>query len=304
MHSTLNSINPTIGLTELSDPLVSVIIPYYRQERFLAETLQSVKQQSYPRVEIIVVDDGSPLPASSILQEDADLLVLRTENHGCPTARNFGFRQSSGEYLLFLDSDDLLPPGAVEAHVKALREHPAAALSFGAQRIIDEDGKMMCPPHVCRPRKDYFLKLLEGNPIGCPGAAMIRRDAFIEAGLFDESLRIVEDYPLYLRLARRHPFVRQSSCVVDYRFHRNSLSQDKERMLKGVLDALDRFEAEAKLTPRQRRSLRYGRRRWVHEFRPSKTFTYRLHGVYYSFHAMLGVPLRSYFSPHNSETSG
>ena len=59
---------------------------------------------------------------------------------------------------------------------------------------------------------------------------MIRRDAFMEAGLFDESLQIVEDYPLYLRLALRHPFVWHSSCVVDYRFHRNSLSQDKERM--------------------------------------------------------------------------
>ena len=169
----------------------------------------------------------------SVLQESSDVLVLRTENHGCAAARNFGFKQSSGEYLLFLDSDDMLTPGALEAHVKALSENPAAALSFGAQRIIDEDGNVVRPAHICRPRKDYFLKLLEGNPIGCPGAAMIRRDAFIEAGLFDESLRIVEDYPLYLRLALRHPFVWQSFCVVDYRFHRNSLSQDKERMLRG-----------------------------------------------------------------------
>jgi glycosyltransferase involved in cell wall biosynthesis len=295
MHSTLNSVRPATGFSELTDPLVSVIIPYYKQERFIAETVRSVKQQTYQRFEIIVVDDGSPVPARSIIQDSSDVLVLRTENHGCPAARNFGFRQSSGKYLLFLDSDDLLTPGALEAHVAALSEHPAAALSFGAQRIIDEDGKVVRPPHICRPRKDYFLKLLEGNPIGCPGAAMIRRDAFIEAGLFDESLRIVEDYPLYLRLARRHPFVRQSSCVVDYRFHSNSLSQDKERMLNGILKALDQLEADVKLTARQRRRLRYGRRRWVHECRPSKTFAYRLRGLYHSVRAMLGVPLRTYF---------
>ncbi len=257
--------------------------------------MKSVRQQTYRNFEIIVVDDGSPVPAAAVLQEGSDVLVLRTENHGCAAARNFGFKQSSGEYLVFLDSDDMLTPGALEAHVKALRENPAAVLSFGAQRIIDEQGNVVRPAQICRPRKDYFLKLLEGNPIGCPGAAMIRRDAFIEAGRFDESLRIVEDYPLYLRLARRHPFVRQSFCVVDYRFHRNSLSQDKERMLRGILDSLDHLEAENELTPAQRKRLRHGRARWVHELRPNKTLTYRLRGLYYSFHAMLGVPLRTYF---------
>jgi hypothetical protein len=125
---------------------------------------------------------------------------------------------------------------------------------------------------------------------------MIRRNAFIQAGLFDESSRIVEDYPLYLRLARRHPFVRHDDCVVDYRFHKNSLSQDKERMLKGILDALDRLEAETELSPREQRRLRHGRGRWVHELRPEKTLAYRLRGVYYKLRAMSGVPFRSYFT--------
>jgi glycosyltransferase involved in cell wall biosynthesis len=295
MHRASNSNSLSPGSSEPKYPSVSVIIPYYKQERFIALTVKSVKQQTYPHFEIIVVDDGSPVPASSVLQESSGVVVLRTDNHGCAAARNFGFRQSSGEYLLFLDSDDMLTPGALEAHVKALGENPAAALSFGAQRIIDEDGNEVRPAQICRPRKDYFLKLLEGNPIGCPAAAMIRREAFIGAGLFDESLRIVEDYPLYLRLAQRHPFVWQSFCVVDYRCHRNSLSQDKERMLRGILDSLDQLEAENELTPLQRRRLRYGRGRWMHELRPNKTVAYRLRGLYYSFRAMLGVPLDTYF---------
>ena len=301
MHRASNSTNLSPGSSEPQHPSVSVIIAYYKQEHFLAETVESVRRQTYPNFEIIVVDDGSPVPASSVLSESSDVLVLRTENRGCPAARNFGFKGSSGDFLVFLDSDDRLTPGALEAHLKAFAQCPEAALSFGAQRIIDEAGTIVRPAHICRPRKDYFLKLLEGNPIGCPGAAMIRRDAFMEAGLFDESLRIVEDYPLYLRLALRHPFIQHSSCVVDYRFHRNSLSQDKERVLKGVFNALDQLEAEETLTARQRRRLRYGRGRWIHECRPSKTLTYRLRTLYHSFHAMLGVPLRAYFRLRRSE---
>jgi glycosyltransferase involved in cell wall biosynthesis len=295
MDSTLNSVRPATSFSKPLHPLVSVIIPYYKQERFIAETVRSVQQQTHPNIEIIVVDDGSPVPAGSVLPETSGLRILRTENRGCPAARNFGFQQSSGDFLVFLDSDDRLTPGALDAHLKAFAECPEAALSFGAQRIIDENGNVVRDAHVCRPRRDYFLKLLEGNPIGCPGATMIRREAFIEAGHFDESRRIVEDYPLYLRLAQRHSFIRQSCCVVDYRFHHTSLSQDKEKMLKGILQVLDQFEAEVKLTALQRRRLRYGRRRWVHECRPDKTIAYRLRGLYHSFHAMLGVPLSTYF---------
>jgi glycosyltransferase involved in cell wall biosynthesis len=295
MHRNSNSDNPTPAASHPPHPLVSVMIAYYKQEGFIAETVRSVQQQTYANVEIIVVDDGSPVPASSVLPETTDVRILRTENRGCPAARNFGFQRSSGDFLVFLDSDDRLTPGALEAHLKAFAECPAAALSFGAQRFIDEHSRELRAPHNCRPRNNYFLMLLEGNPIGTPGAAMIRREAFIEAGLFDESIRIVEDYPLYLRLAKRHPIVQSPACVIDYRFHTNSMSRDKEEMFKGIMRALDQLEAEIELTAAEQRRLRHGRRRWRHEFRPKETLGYRLEGLYYRFRAMLTVPLRSYF---------
>ena len=130
MHRAPHSDTSSAGTLQSPYPLVSVIIAYYKQEGFIAETVRSVQQQTYPNVEIIVVDDGSPVPASSVLPESSDVLVLRTENHGCPAARNFGFKQSSGDFLVFLDSDDRLTPGALEAHLKALAEHPESALSF------------------------------------------------------------------------------------------------------------------------------------------------------------------------------
>ena len=124
---------------------------------------------------------------------------------------------------------------------------------------------------------------------------MMRREAFIEAGLFDESVRIVEDYPLYLRLAKKHPIVQSPSCVIDYRFHTSSMSRDREGMFKGIMQALDRLEAETELTASERRRLQHGRRRWQHEFCPKKTLAYRFEGLYFRFRAMLTVPLRSYF---------
>ena len=290
MHSTLTP-PTTAGSPRSPAPFVSVIIAYYKQERFLSETIESVRQQTYQNFEIIVVDDGSPVPAASVIAEDSQLRIYRTANHGCPAARNFGFRKSSGEMLVFLDSDDRLTPPALELHLQGFAQNPAAALSFGAQRIIDEEGRELRPAHTCRPRKDYFLKLLEGNPIGTPGATMIRRDAFLEAGLFNETLRIVEDYPLYLRIARKHPLVHSSMCVIDYRFHKKSMSQDKQEMLQGILRTLDEFEAETALSPLERKQLRRGRARWQHEFRRDNTLAYRIRGYCYRFRAMLDLPL-------------
>lgn len=289
MCFTADADREVIASREAVDPLVSVIVPFYKQEAFIAETIKSVQQQTYPNIEIIVVDDGSPVPASAVLSGCSGVVVLRTENRGCPAARNYGFKHSSGEYLVFLDSDDRLVPGALEAHMRAFNDSPNVVLTFGALRMIDEHGHQVRPAHICRPRKNYFLKLLEGNPIGCPGATMIRREAFVEAGLFDESFRIVEDYRLYLQLARRHQLVQHGFCVVEYRVHSSSGSQDKEKMLRATMVALDRLEAENTLTSLERRRLRYGRGRWRHDFRPNDTLSYRFRSVYYRFRAMLDV---------------
>jgi glycosyltransferase involved in cell wall biosynthesis len=278
-------------------PLVSVIIPYYMHEKFIAETVWSAKRQSYPNVEIIVVDDGSPEPPDRALSDISGIKLVRTENLGCPGARNIGFNHSSGEYLIFLDGDDVLLPGAIEAHLAALGSSPAACLSFGSVRIIDKDGHEKRKARICAPRKNYFLMLLEHNPIASPGSMMLRREPFVEVGLYDSNLRYFpDDYELLLRLARRYDFVQHSACVLEYRRHSSNVSGDQEAILTGTLAVLDSLETRERLTPDLRRRIEHGRRRWIHQCRPRDEFGYHLRSIYYRGRELWNIPFRNLFS--------
>ncbi len=109
-------------------PLVSVIIPCYRSERFLALTLESVLRQSYASLEVVVVDDGSPDASASIArtfaERDGRVRVVVQENAGVASARNRGMAESAGELLVFLDADDVMLPDAIKIGVESLTEHP------------------------------------------------------------------------------------------------------------------------------------------------------------------------------------
>jgi glycosyltransferase involved in cell wall biosynthesis len=282
------------AIDNTADPLVSIVIAYYNGPSLIGEAVLSAKQQTYSNIEIIVVDDGSAMPAESVLHSIANIAIIRTENHGVSAARNLGFQRSSGEYLIFLDQDDHLLPGAIEAHLNVLRDQPNAALSFGAMTVIDSNNNEVHPVHICRPRTDYFLMLLETNPIATPGATMIRRDAFLDAGMYDPAFSSAgEDYYLYLSIARRKPLARHTFCVLEYRKHSANVSNDQEKMLAGVLAVLDRIEPL--LTDSERKRLPHARRRWKHACRYRSTFGYRLWSLYFSFRAMLTVPTRYYF---------
>jgi glycosyltransferase involved in cell wall biosynthesis len=272
---------------------VSVVIPYYNQPEFLSEAVSSAKKQAYSDLEIIVVDDGSRVPAAAVLKDLCGIRIFRTENRGVSAARNLGVQNSSGDYLIFLDSDDRLLPGAVEAHLETMWQRPDVGLTFGSQKVIDRNGAEIHPAHICRPRRDYFEMLLEGNPIGSPGAAMMRRTAVESAGLFNESVSMGEDYDLYLRIARCFPLAQHSFCVLEYRQHNANTSLAQEQMYVSTMSVLDRIES--RLTASERKKLAYARRRWKHSFFRRQALSYRLGELYYRFRAMRGVPPVAYF---------
>jgi glycosyltransferase involved in cell wall biosynthesis len=231
----------------LSAPLVSVIIPAYNAEAFLGETLDSVLAQTYPNLEIIVVDDGSTDATPHLLETYGDrICVLHQANAGQAAARNYGARKAHGELLAFLDSDDLWDPDKIARQVALLTRFPEALATYCDHRTIDEQGRLLASSAALsnpRPSGNILRTLLMGSCITTPGLVLLRRRAFDIAGGFDETvlMRGHEDSALWLRLATQGSFVYSPRTLVSYRQHAQQATRRQHywlHMARGRLHGL------------------------------------------------------------------
>lgn len=182
-------------------PRISVVIPTYNYGHYLPTAIASVREQKWPDLEIIVVDDGSTDETPRVMEELAgdDLRYLRQPNAGAAAARNLGIRESNGEWIAFLDADDFWMPDKLAIQMGELQKHPTASFSYAdvRERFVDgTESNLECEPV----RKSLILKLLTGNAFSTP-TVIVRRQCFQEVGLFDEKLRTGEDWDMWLRLA-------------------------------------------------------------------------------------------------------
>ncbi|HEV7906488.1 MAG TPA: glycosyltransferase [Pyrinomonadaceae bacterium] len=218
-------------------PLVSVIIPCYRQAHYLDDAIQSVLAQTYRNFEIIVVDDGSTDNTAEVAARYDGLKCLRQRNLGLSIARNNGLQASAGEHLVFLDADDRLLPCNLETGVNALRDFPECAFVYGFCELIDHDGVHIPTPPRVPIRDNHYRALLLENHIWTPGAAMFRRSIFSHVDGFDPSLnRGCEDLDLYLRIAKDHAILCHGKLNLQYRKHAGSMSRDSLRMSRATND--------------------------------------------------------------------
>jgi GT2 family glycosyltransferase len=226
--------------SSVNAPLVSVVIPCYNQGRFLREALASVARQTYPRVELIVVDDGSTDDTSAVAAS-CGVRCIRQENRGVSAARNRGAAAATGEFVVFLDADDRLLPHGLEANVDAFAERPEVALVSGWYRHLTPTGEPVpwSSPPLTPPERNHYVAFLESSYyIACPAQAMFRRDMLLAANGFDESYTAAEDYELYLRMAREHPISLHSVPVAEYRRHPEGVSTDSALVLESELAVL------------------------------------------------------------------
>jgi glycosyltransferase involved in cell wall biosynthesis len=238
---------------------VSVVITTYNHGRYIAQAIDSVRQQTHPAFEVIVVDDGSTDDTGQILSRYPEIRYLRQDNRGLASARNLGALQSHGNYLVFLDADDLLYPQAIAKNLRYFSLHPDCAFISGWHDKIDAQKRLLDTYERPMPQEAHYLALLRGNYIGMHGTVMYQRRVF-DAFLFDETLPACEDYDLYLRLAKTYPVFSHNEKLAAYRMHAGNMSGNVPRMWRQVRAVLRK---NADLSDQEvKRNYRQGIRNW------------------------------------------
>ena len=243
-------------------PLVSVIIPCFRQAHYLHEAIESVLGQTYPHVEIVVVDDGSPDNTGEVAARYPGVRYLRQPNGGVSAARNLGIRSSSGDFLLFLDADDWLLPTAVEASLACIAASPEVAFVSGRFRFVAADGATLYERLGQSIAGDPYAQMLRRNYIAALCTVMFRRSVFEAVAGFSSSFSICADYDLYLRILRQFPAASHQVEIAAYRRHGLGLSMHIDRLLREALAALDAQRPSLRGDPVLIDAYRSGRRFW------------------------------------------
>ncbi|MGH7139753.1 MAG: glycosyltransferase family 2 protein [Pirellulales bacterium] len=222
-----------------SEPLVSAIIPAYNCGRFVTEAVESACAQTYSRLEVIVVDDGSTDDTYERLTPFLHRIrYLRQENRGLSAARNAGIAASQGEWIALLDADDVWHPEKTAVQIAAAREYDVWLVGARPCNVLPRE----LPP---RPPARYLdvADFLQSAPLG-PSGAIVRRQCFEEVGVFDETLRSIEDRDMWLRIATRFACLQVDSPCWWYRVHHDQMSRRATRMYENYRRVLDKFFAE------------------------------------------------------------
>lgn len=226
-------------------PRVSVIIPAYRSAATIAAALDSVEAQAFPDLEIIVVDDASADDTMAVVkawsEQHCHVLIMALPRNGGPAAaRNAGARQAQGEWLAFLDADDLWLPGKLAAQLACAAAHPEAVVICGGRTDIEAGGRRKegdGPTSAGDVRTIPLEEFARHNPV-VTSTVLIRRRAFEGVGGFDTAFRGPEDYDLWIRVAATGPVLLMPAVQACYRHRPGSLSLDDRRFLPQVLGVI------------------------------------------------------------------
>lgn len=242
--------------------LVSVVVPCFNQAHFLADAISSVRDQDDARTEILVVDDASSDAPEAVVARFPGVTLLRQErNLGLAGARNAGLQVAKGEFVVFLDADDWLLPGAIAAGIASLARDASAGFSFGGYRCVRADGSLMWEQRPT-PDDNLYGSLLTRNVVEMIATVMFRRGAILEVGSLDASLRACEDYDLLLRISRVRPALQHAAIVACYRRHGLNLSRNNALMLRTSVRALSKQRANVIHTPELLVRYEEGQRFW------------------------------------------
>ncbi|MEB3047719.1 glycosyltransferase family 2 protein [Rhizobium mulingense] len=240
-------------MSTTSEILVAVVIPAYNARDYIAETLQSVIDQTHRALEIIVVDDGSTDETASICRHfavaDPRIQFLSTENRGVAAARNTGIAASKAGYLAFLDADDLWHPTYVERMLSALHPLPDDwGAVYALHRLVDSQGYCTRSGSSLSARESILIRHLVFRFVGNGSGFMVRRAVIDKIGGYDPSyakqgIGGCEDFDFELRTAEHFKIEAVPFGLVGYRVHAAAMSADRSRMARSLLAVYERCVA-------------------------------------------------------------
>jgi glycosyltransferase involved in cell wall biosynthesis len=242
-------------------PKVSIVIPFFNAIKYLPETIETVFKQTYSDYEVVIVNDGSTEDIEGWVKKlnHPKVRLINQENKGCSEARNTGIRQSSGDYIAFLDADDLWHPTKLEKQVRVLDEHPETGLVYTWSDLIDEQGRRT--GRTARPTAEgkVWENLIEENLVGGGSVPLIRRGCLEASGLFDQNLvSFLEDWDLWLRLALLTEFRVVPEALMYYRQLDSSSSMNWSKMEKSFQIMIEKAFAIAPAALQYKRARSYG----------------------------------------------
>jgi len=240
-------------------PIVSVIIPCYNQGKYLSKAIESVLEQTYRHFEIIVVDDGSVDDTKTVATVYPEVKYVFQRNQGLAAARNTGIENCKGSLIVFLDSDDWLVPEALQINTTFILQQPELAFVSGSYMLFYElENKVR--KIIQEVKADNYVQMLQGNYIGMIATVMFRKWIF-DSFRYDTSLKVCEDYDLYLKITRKYPAIQHEKLIAVYRMHDKNLSGNHIRMLETSTSLLDRQKNHVS-GEREIKALKDGRASW------------------------------------------
>jgi glycosyltransferase involved in cell wall biosynthesis len=212
-------------------PLISVLMPAYNAERYVAQAVASILTQTLGDFEFLIVNDGSSDRTPTILEryarQDSRIRLISRPNTGHIVALNEMLHLARGEYIARMDADDIALPQRFELQVEFLQHHSAVVCVGGAHEIIDEAGRLITCWHLLLDDADIQKAALAGHGSICHPCAMIRREALLAVGGYNSDLMPAEDLDLWLRLGELGKLANLPQPVLRYRIHSQSVSEQQ-----------------------------------------------------------------------------
>lgn len=236
----------------LNDDLVSVVIPAYNASNYLKYSIESVLNQSYSNIELIVVNDGSnDNNATDLIAKSYGnkIKYYYQENSGVSVALNTGIKNSNGKWIAWLSHDDVFESNKIEKQLLHLKNHPEYDVSYCDYNVIDEFGNLQgCINLPSYDSKDFTIHLIQAMFV-CGSTILMKKKCFESIGFFDEKLRYSQDADFWIRLSTKHKFLHSKEKLLNWRFHESqgsrnftAMKNDRRNYLLNIINKISLYD--------------------------------------------------------------